>query len=657
VTGPLGPPSGELHVVAHVDTSKLDGELERGIDKAAADAEADLRQFGGRDMGGAVADGMETTLEKRGDTLAASIERGIGKQKLKVKSDIDFDDDRVQAAFKRTFNKLVKEFDSAFEEAESQGSKGFFGGITSGLQDAIGAGFNVSGKSSLVNVLVPVFGAIATAVAAAIEAVNAFVAVLTTLPAAIAAVGIQVGILIVAFHGVGEAISGAMSAKNVDEFRKAIENLTPSAQAFVTSLVPRLKQFATDFRTGIQQAFFEGLGDRIIPNLLAMIEDKFLQGTVRIAQSIGQLLQTVGAAFQTPAFINFIQNLLPLIDKWVQDLRPALFIFVQGLSNFAAATLPFFSKLGSGIATLITKAGLALDKLANNKDFQQWLQDMLPVLKSVGELLAGAFEFVVAFVAQLHANGGPELIDLIANSLKQLAFILSSPVGGAAINGFVVVLKLLWFAFMGLVDVLLLLGVAITGVEGAFDAFFTFLGTLVSSIVRFFTDDMPSGFKKGVKGITDEVLALPGKLIRALGDIGRLWFNAGVKLVQGFGEGFSYAWDAFMGIVDRHIKQLTDWLPGSPAKRGPLSGQGWTYRRGQSMVKDFASGIQDESMQFQAAGSSVSSNISFGPGAIRVSYEGVSPTPEEARMTGSAVGEGVLGQLASRNDALAVRTL
>jgi hypothetical protein len=275
----------------------------------------------------------------------------------------------------------------------------------------------------------------------------------------------------------------------------------------------------------------------------------------------------------------------------------------------------------------------------------------------VGELLSGAFQFVVAFVAALHANGGPELIDLIANSLKQLAFILSSPVGGAAIAGFVEVLKLLWFAFMGLVDAFLIVGIALTGLQQGFELFFGFIGDVIHGIVRFFTNDIPDGAKRGIKQLTDEVLAIPGKIVRAIGDLGTLLYNQGVELVKGLGRGIAGGWHWVEEQIAIGLKGISDWLPGSPAKKGPLSGAGWTYRRGQSMVRDFASGINQESMAFQASGSSIASNINFGPGAIRVSYEGVSPTPDEARMTGSAIGEGVLGQLAARNDALAVRTL
>jgi hypothetical protein len=98
-------------------------------------------------------------------------------------------------------------------------------------------------------------------------------------------------------------------------------------------------------------------------------------------------------------------------------------------------------------------------------------------------------------------------------------------------------------------------------------------------------------------------------------------------------------------------------LPGSPAEEGPLSGSGYSYLRGQRMVSDFAAGIKSETKTLSSVSNMTMGAINFGPGAVRVSYNGVTPTPEQARMTGSAIGSGISGQLAVRNTRLAVRTL
>ena len=73
--------------------------------------------------------------------------------------------------------------------------------------DAFAAGFGVSGRSALIPFIVVLVGAIVALVVAAIQAVNALIAVLTTIPAVLLAIGLQVGVVVLAFQGMGTAIS------------------------------------------------------------------------------------------------------------------------------------------------------------------------------------------------------------------------------------------------------------------------------------------------------------------------------------------------------------------------------------------------------------------------------------------------------------------
>ena len=103
------------------------------------------------------------------------------------------------------------EIEDAFTKASGPG--GPFSKIGQGVADAIGAGFNVSGRSSLILFLIPLVGAIVGLVLAAVQAANALVAVLATVPALIAGIGIQVAVLALAFHGLGTAIRGRVRSQ------------------------------------------------------------------------------------------------------------------------------------------------------------------------------------------------------------------------------------------------------------------------------------------------------------------------------------------------------------------------------------------------------------------------------------------------------------
>lgn len=84
-------------------------------------------------------------------------------------------------------------------------------------------------------------------------------------------------------------------------------------------------------------------------------------------------------------------------------------------------------------------------------------------------------------------------------------------------------------------------------------------------------------FKVAVKVKIDEVIAdigaLPGRALAALGDIGNLLFGSGQDLIGGFLRGITSApIDETMSGV---LREVGDYFPHSPAKKGPFAGAGW----------------------------------------------------------------------------------
>ena len=66
---------------------------------------------------------------------------------------------------------------------------------------------------------------------------------------------------------------------------------------------------------------------------------------------------------------------------------------------------------------------------------------------------------------------------------------------------------------------------------------------------------------------------------------------AGEAFGQDFADGIASKKDEVAKAADDVAKEARDRLPGSPAKRGPLSGRGWSMYGGQAYSTDFATGI------------------------------------------------------------------
>lgn len=84
--------------------------------------------------------------------------------------------------------------------------------------------------------------------------------------------------------------------------------------------------------------------------------------------------------------------------------------------------------------------------------------------------------------------------------------------------------------------------------------------------------DVSTGVNTAVAFIT----GLPGRALAAVGNLGNLLFSSGRALMDGFLDGIKSMIDDITSTVSGAIEWVMGFFPNSPAKRGPLSGSGWT---------------------------------------------------------------------------------
>lgn len=92
-----------------------------------------------------------------------------------------------------------------------------------------------------------------------------------------------------------------------------------------------------------------------------------------------------------------------------------------------------------------------------------------------------------------------------------------------------------------------------------------------------------------------------------------MW-NAGAALLQDFWDGMKSKWEAVKNWFSDAMDTLTGWLPGSPAKRGALSGRGWTKYRGQALISNFQEGMESRTPSLFATTDSIVNRLTLGGG-------------------------------------------
>lgn len=681
---------GEAFVEVHADTDPFEREAEAGVRKGAERAERDLRDVGD-EWGETLTDSMGERLEKDGPKLARSVENGIGRQKVKVPIKPDYDVDRNSV--RRTAARVIRDIEDAVQEAASGGGGGGgFSKIGQAFSDAIGAGFNVSGRSPLIALLVPLVGVIIGAVGAAIQALNALAAVAITLPGILASVGIQVGVLMIAFQGVGTAIQGAFAAKNAKELKEALKDLAPAAQSFVKELLP-LKDFFHQLRGQVQQNFFKEI-QGLFTQLYRTQGPTIFDGFLKVSTAMGKFFHDVGFFFNSPTFTKFLNEIFPRTVTFLETFGPAFITFLDGLLSLVNAAMPFLTRVGDIVSGVFKQVGDALKGVSEDPDFQAWLTDMEDTLMSVINLFRAVGIFIGALFNSVDKAGGKELIDQFAEAIIILSVFLSSETGIKGLKALFELAIISIVAFTGFIIAVLIALAAVreffifvgTELVPAVGEFFVMIGTAIGDFVTWalgklkeFWDFLWWIFVGGgisevmgsiqakfgaiaaflggiVTNIKNWFASIPDRIKEAFSNAINFLYNAGKNIIQGLINGIKDMFGSLRTALGFMGGLIAGFLPHSPAEEGPLSGKGDPRFAGQEIVNRLAAGIEMEAPQLRDASANATSNIVFGPNSIQMRINGPMDR-DQARDAGEGVAEGIWGNLAARNTRLAIRTL
>lgn len=226
-----------------------------------------------------------------------------------------------------------------------------------------------------------------------------------------------------------------------------------------------------------------------------------------------------------------------------------------------------------------------------------------------------------------------------------------------------------------------------------------FVTQLPGIISRFFIDAWAKAKQltlDGVNTVVNFVRSLPGRISALASSIGSAISNFFSRIFSGGKQKASSAVDAIIGfirnlpsklggfvndvggrigdaikrMINRAISKINEgiaevdkFLPGDLPRIPQLAKGGLVRARPGGTIAQIAEGGEDEVVsplsKLKAILKDVSggTNITFGPGAIAVTFEGVTPTAQEARTVGNAVGMGILDVLAKRDIKATVRAL
>jgi phage-related protein len=105
---------------------------------------------------------------------------------------------------------------------------------------------------------------------------------------------------------------------------------------------------------------------------------------------------------------------------------------------------------------------------------------------------------------------------------------------------------------------------------------------------------LTSAVRGAIDGVVGTVRGVQSTITGIFSNAGAWLADSGRKIVQGLADGIRNAVGKATEAINGVVSAVRDFLPFSPAKRGPFSGKGWTPHSGRALAVGFADGIADE---------------------------------------------------------------
>lgn len=676
---------GDVYGKLHIDTDEVANDVRRGLNEAGREGDETAERIG-RDHGELYAKGFR----ERSTTHMNQLSQELGNVLVDIQkqfSGIGFTAQDEAKARRGSRNFVNRIWDTISEVFTSRGrgfSKTFGNLFTEIIGGPIGALFNVSARSPLIILLIPLLGIIISLITAAVYGLQAFVSLLFLIPSLLFAIGLQGAALFLIFGGLGETIGAALSATNAQELEEALKGVNSEVADFIRQLIP-WRDFIRELRDSAQLAFFGNLDAEGIGRVLANIRGPFARAITDISAALAGVANNLLDVFSSKSFATLIDVLGDSTVQWLQGFGPALANFIDGLNKFAIAIDPFLDWFGERFNNMISGWGDKLKELADDPEFMQWIEDskviMGDFIELLGEIWRGVKEFVAQFIAadkEMREAHGKGFLDVLSELTSFFVDFLASPIGKEAVKGFISILLILSAAFYAVAISILATLAAIQKLIDLFEwvwqkifgpfnpeeldkkgkaiedwgvdvsGIFARVGTAITAaFLRTFKIDQVLGIVVGIKHWLTGFFSDSGEWLR----------DAGTNIIKGVANGIRAGIGlSLVPALVTAAATVKKYFPFSPAEAGPLSGHGDPMNAGREIIGRVAAGIQMESPALTKAVNSATSNVNFGQGAVQVIYQGgTPPTQQQAQMMGKAAGQGITNQLTAVR--LAVRTI
>lgn len=341
----------------------------------------------------------------------------------------------------------------------------------------------------------------------------------------------------------GTAFQDTLSAL-ISVGQTLVENILPLLTLAFQALAPAIQTLAP-----FVEQFVNTIGTKmaeLLPEVTPLLDE--------LALLLGELLVAVTPLIEEGfnILIEIMPDLVSLLGsttELVRELAPLIAILAQGAVDFLVPALRITIGILQGVINIMTFTAAKFNEVRGVVErFAQFAirTVLIPAFLAVTALLRGDWSTAWQVATRAVASAGASISGILAR-LRNTAVTLIINMFGSIIT-------------QANVGMNRFLSAIASGVGRALSTFRSFLGSMASA---------------------------------AAGLAGAL-FSSGASMISSFIRGMLSQLGGVRDAASRLVDAARDFFPFSPAKRGPLSGRGYTTFSGQKMMIDFARGIESQ---------------------------------------------------------------
>lgn len=390
------------------------------------------------------------------------------------------------------------------------------------------------------------------------------------------------------------------------------KDVIPAVEQFVSKAIPYVQAFGAWVEKNILPivakigSFFISAGKTVgeaLGTAVTWLSANFMPILTTVATFVTQTLAPAVASFATTAighmmsFVEWIKaNIWPVIVE-IANLFMAIAERIKQawdlISPYIDDVLKVLAGIIFGFVVVIMKA------------WDTWGEDLLSGVKKAWDAISGALKIAWDVIKGI-VEGALQVIKGIIQVVTGIISLDWDKTWNGIKSIFGGVWDIIKTIVSGSIDAVKLIiqtGIATIGL--IWDTFWTTVKTVFSGI----WESIKWAATSGVGGLITLITSLPGKILSAIGDVGKLLWDTGKKILQSLIDGITSKWNDLKGLLEKVTDFIPDWK--GPKKRD----EKLLTENGRAIMGSLIGGINGQVPALKSALSGVTGIIA-GNGAV-----------------------------------------